>query len=63
LKRTSTRAYALPMILFEEHHAGPPAEPALSFLIIHETKGVKIIDDIPVVFADGVAYQVEYDYR
>jgi len=44
--------------------SGPPAERALSFLIIHETKqGLKIIDDRPVIFADGVAYQVEYDYR
>jgi len=43
--------------------SGPPAERALSFLIIHETKvGAKIIDDRPVIFADGAAYQVEYDY-
>jgi len=44
--------------------SGPPAERALSFLIIHETKvGVKVIDDRPVIFAEGAAYQVEYDYR
>jgi len=44
--------------------SGPPAERALSFLIIHETKeGVKIIDDTPVIFAEGAAYHVGYDYR
>jgi len=40
--------------------SGPPAERALSFRIIHETKeGVQIIDDRPVLFA----YQVGYEYR
>jgi len=44
--------------------SGQPAERALSFLIKHETKeGVKIINDRPVILADGVAYHVEYDYR
>jgi len=46
-----------------EAPSGPPAERALSFLIIHETKeDVKITDDRPVIFAGGAAYQVEYDY-
>ena len=44
---------------------GTPSEPpALRVLIIHEAKkGVKIIDDRPVITAEGAAYQVGYNYQ